>query len=251
MGLHYIRKPERRVTASSRSAALELCVRVLPEGGLATALASALAALPGVSLRPECAGVTLVIEQAQGSRPPPSGPNVALLLAPRPASLSSAWQDGVRVLIANPEPFSVILEGLHAAQEGRCFLSPGVQLVMAAMALTPPGRELAASDPLDRLSPRELEVVFELPAGGTHRQIAARMHLSVATLRTHLQHIRQKTGLRRDELALRLRLRSELYCSPIGSATRSSHVMKSGAEESSPVMKAAVGHSANGRPIAQ
>ena len=53
---------------------------------------------------------------------------------------------------------------------------------------------------------RELEVLKELMTGDTNQEIADRLSISLSTLKTHLQHLQDKTGYRnRTELAIRAR----------------------------------------------
>ena len=53
---------------------------------------------------------------------------------------------------------------------------------------------------------RELEVLREMTGGDTNQEIAERLHMSVATVKTHILNMREKTGLRnRTELAVRAR----------------------------------------------
>ncbi len=56
------------------------------------------------------------------------------------------------------------------------------------------------------LTGRELEVLKELMNGEGNQEIADRLCMSLSTLKTHLQHLQEKTGYRnRTELALRAR----------------------------------------------
>ena len=53
---------------------------------------------------------------------------------------------------------------------------------------------------------RELEVLKELITGDPNAEIAERLNMSVNTLKTHIQHLQDKTGFRnRTELAVRAR----------------------------------------------
>ena len=53
---------------------------------------------------------------------------------------------------------------------------------------------------------RELEVLRELMTGDSNQEIADRMNVSVSTLKTHIQHLQDKTGFRnRTELAVKAR----------------------------------------------
>ena len=56
------------------------------------------------------------------------------------------------------------------------------------------------------LSDRELEILRELVAGETDAAIAEKSHLSLRTVKAHIQSMRDKTGVRnRTELAVRAR----------------------------------------------
>ena len=82
--------------------------------------------------------------------------------------------------------------------------------------LTAAGPEPPAAAPgLEALSPRERELVTLVARGQTDAQIAGQLHISVRTVSSHLDRIRDKTGCRRraDRL-LSVFLRPELL--PIG-----------------------------------
>ena len=58
----------------------------------------------------------------------------------------------------------------------------------------------------DLLSDRELEVLRELVAGESDAAIAEKLHMSLRTVKAHIQSMRDKTGFRnRTELAVRAR----------------------------------------------
>jgi DNA-binding NarL/FixJ family response regulator len=57
----------------------------------------------------------------------------------------------------------------------------------------PPG---AIAEPPDGLSPREAEVLTRIAAGLSNAEIAAALYVSEATVKTHINHIFSKTGLR-------------------------------------------------------
>jgi DNA-binding CsgD family transcriptional regulator len=68
-----------------------------------------------------------------------------------------------------------------------------------ALMLTGPGPAAAAPDP-DQLTPRERELVTLVAQGRTNAQIAAQLYISVSTVGSHLDRIRDKTGCRRADL---------------------------------------------------
>jgi predicted ATPase/DNA-binding CsgD family transcriptional regulator len=77
---------------------------------------------------------------------------------------------------------------------------------------------LAAGDPaasaappeLSQVSPREQELVTLVARGSTNAQIAAQLHISVRTVGSHLDRIRDKTGCRRRADLTRLALQAGL-----------------------------------------
>jgi predicted ATPase/DNA-binding CsgD family transcriptional regulator len=83
--------------------------------------------------------------------------------------------------------------------------------------LTAAGPRLPAADGpvvtvpgLDSLSPRERELVTLVARGHTDAQIAGRLHISVRTVSSHLDRIRDKTGCRRRADLTRLALSAGL-----------------------------------------
>jgi DNA-binding CsgD family transcriptional regulator len=80
-----------------------------------------------------------------------------------------------------------------------------------AFLLTGPGPEQAQAPPgLDQLSKRERELVILVAQGHTDAQIAAQLYISVSTVRSHLDRIRDKTGCRRRADLTRLALTADL-----------------------------------------
>jgi predicted ATPase/DNA-binding CsgD family transcriptional regulator len=82
----------------------------------------------------------------------------------------------------------------------------------------PPAGDIAAADEsalggaagLARLSPRERELVTLVARGHTDAQIAAELYITVRTVSSHLDRVRDKTGCRRRADLTRLALRAGL-----------------------------------------
>jgi predicted ATPase/DNA-binding CsgD family transcriptional regulator len=93
-------------------------------------------------------------------------------------------------------------------------------LMLAAPQVQPPGADraalpapdgpAAAGTGLDKLSPRERELVTLVAQGRTDAQIAAQLYISVRTVSSHLDRIRDKTGCRRRADLTRLALTAGL-----------------------------------------
>ena len=80
-----------------------------------------------------------------------------------------------------------------------------------ALLLTAPAPSAAAAGPgLGGLSARERELVTLVAHGRTNAQIAAQLHISVRTVGSHLDRIRDKTGCRRRADLTRLALTAGL-----------------------------------------
>jgi predicted ATPase/DNA-binding CsgD family transcriptional regulator len=97
----------------------------------------------------------------------------------------------------------------EAQQRGaRMPVSAAVEL--ALMLTTAARREPAAPEPAKALSPRERELVTLVARGHTNAEIAARLYISVRTVSSHLDRIRDKTGCRRRADLTRLALEASL-----------------------------------------
>jgi DNA-binding NarL/FixJ family response regulator len=84
-----------------------------------------------------------------------------------------------------------IRRAVRAVANGQTYVSPTL-----ASYLIKANQQRAAS--LEhRLSPRELEILALVAAGETDRDIARLLFISVATVHSHLDRIRDKTGARR------------------------------------------------------
>jgi DNA-binding CsgD family transcriptional regulator len=78
-----------------------------------------------------------------------------------------------------------------------------------ALMLTDPGPPQPAPGP-GTLSARERELVTLVAQGRTDAQIAAELYISIRTVRSHLDRIRDKTGCRRRADLTRLALSTGL-----------------------------------------
>jgi DNA-binding CsgD family transcriptional regulator len=101
--------------------------------------------------------------------------------------------------------------GARAAEQRGVAMSPAAAAeyaLMLAAAEPQPSAEagpIAAPD-LTMLSPRERELLTLVAQGRTDAQIAAQLYITVRTVSTHLDRIRDKTGCRRRADLTRLAL---------------------------------------------
>lgn len=84
-----------------------------------------------------------------------------------------------------------LLRALHAIDAGQRYLGPGIAGVVVDAML---GQTVTVD--AGALSSREREVLQMLAEGQTSKEMAAKLHLSVATIETHRRQIMDKLGLR-------------------------------------------------------
>ena len=118
----------------------------------------------------------------------------------------SALQAGARGFLTKDAGADEIRRAVLTVAAGQAQLDPSVQrrlldafgsgqqfAVAEAAGAEPAGR----SDQLpDELTPREAEVLAQIAAGLSNTEIAAALFVSEATVKTHINHIFTKTGLR-------------------------------------------------------
>jgi DNA-binding NarL/FixJ family response regulator len=92
-----------------------------------------------------------------------------------------------------------IQRAVKAVAAGQTYVSP----TLAAFLIT---ANRQASSPTYQLSPRELEILALVASGETDRDIAKQLQLAIATVHSHLERIRDKTGARRRAQLTRLYL---------------------------------------------
>lgn len=107
---------------------------------------------------------------------------------PDPDAVYRAISAGAAGFLAKSAPGSEICERLVAVARGEIVLAPEVQSELAGqLRKAQPGGAL--------LSPREQEILGLIAAGELAPDIARRLGLSPATVRTHLQHLYEKLGV--------------------------------------------------------
>ena len=107
-----------------------------------------------------------------------------------------ALRAGASGFLLKHAPPEELLLGVRAAADGGALLSPQVtrRLVAEFAARRPVARR--APPELDRLTPREREVLDLVICGRSNTEIAELLVVSLSTVKTHLAHILDKLGLR-------------------------------------------------------
>ena len=134
----------------------------------------------------------------------PSPPAVVVLTTFDTAEeVGGALRAGAAGYLLKDMPPSRIAAAVHAAAAGEPVLAPDVaRRLMAAVAGSVGSRDRARAA-LDVLSARERDVAVELGRGASNADIAARLYLSVPTVKAHVSSVLDKLGLEnRTQVAL-------------------------------------------------
>jgi DNA-binding NarL/FixJ family response regulator len=113
-------------------------------------------------------------------------------------SLFPALQAGARGYLTKDASAEEIEAAIRAVHAGRTHLDPAVQRRLVEVSV---GRPAAAA--ADDLTPREVEVLRLIAAGLSNREIAERLVVSGATVKTHVNRIFAKIGARDRAQAVR------------------------------------------------
>ncbi len=116
-----------------------------------------------------------------------------------------ALQIGARGILKKTLPISTLLECLREVAAGQIWMQQSDQAM----------RFLERKE-ASRLTPREKEVVRLICRGFRNKQIAENLHITPGTVKVHLMHIFEKTGLK-DRLALAVHGRELAGVEPISS----------------------------------
>jgi DNA-binding NarL/FixJ family response regulator len=94
-------------------------------------------------------------------------------------------------------PPEQLIQGIRAVCRGESLLSPAITQRMIETFIARPRASVAALDTrLGLLTPREREVLTLLGRGRSNPEIAAALYVSETTVKTHIQRILAKLGLR-------------------------------------------------------
>jgi DNA-binding NarL/FixJ family response regulator len=110
-------------------------------------------------------------------------------------SVFDALQAGARGFLTKDAGADEISHAILTVAAGEAQFDPTVQRrLLEALAAGVPGA--TAGDLPDALTAREVEVLVEIAAGHSNLEIAQRLVVSEATIKTHVNHLLAKTGSR-------------------------------------------------------
>ncbi|KJK39662.1 LuxR family transcriptional regulator [Streptomyces variegatus] len=221
------RKPARVVVADDQTVVREGIVMLLgllpgievvgaaADGEEAVALVAGLA--PDVVLMdlrmPRCDGV----EATRRIRAEHPGTQVVVLTTfADDESLFPALAAGARGYLTKDADGDEIVRAVHSVLSGDAGLSPGIQRRLLERLAEAEPRPAAPSGPPDGLTARETEVLLLIAEGLSNPEIARRLHVSTATVKTHINNLFTKTGLKDRAQAVRYAYGKGLVRPPAG-----------------------------------
>jgi two-component system, NarL family, nitrate/nitrite response regulator NarL len=124
---------------------------------------------------------------------------ILLTAAIEPGELLRAVQFGARGVVLKEAATRDLIDGIHRVMAGKLLIGTEIADDLA-QAVRQAG---SARDRPYGLTPREVEIVDAIAAGDSNRDIAARLNISLQTVKHHLTSVFDKTGTSsRLELAL-------------------------------------------------
>lgn len=101
------------------------------------------------------------------------------------ADIMGALDAGARGYLLKDSPTEQLVDAALAAAAGCTVLSPEIQARLV----------LRTVNPARSLSEREVEVLQQVAAGATNREVARALFISESTVKTHLAHLFEKLGV--------------------------------------------------------
>lgn len=143
-------------------------------------------ARPDVALIDLAGGLTRALRLVAGLKNacPNSQPVLWVVDLPETDSLR-ALQMGVRGIVKKTLPIEKLIECLREVASGKIWMDDSEPVIEFLR-----GKEAA------RLTPREKEIVGLICRGMKNKQIADNLHITPGTVKVHLMHIFEKTGLK-------------------------------------------------------
>ncbi|MGW7407460.1 response regulator transcription factor [Streptomyces sp. NPDC054833] len=130
-------------------------------------------------------------------------------------SLFPALRAGARGYLTKDAGGEEIVRAVESVLSGDAGLSPSVQRRLLERLSEPEPRPERAEAP-DGLTARETEVLVLIAEGLTNQEIARRLHVSTATVKTHINNLFAKTGLKDRAQAVRYAYGKGLVRPPAG-----------------------------------
>ncbi|WP_037672092.1 response regulator transcription factor [Streptomyces griseus] len=134
-------------------------------------------------------------------------------------SLFPALSAGARGYLTKDAGGDEIVRAVHSVLSGDAGLSPSIQRRLLERLSEPGSRPTAPPGLPDGITAREAEVLVLIAEGLNNQEIASRLHVSTATVKTHINNLFTKTGLKDRAQAVRYAYAQRLVRPPAGEVT--------------------------------
>ncbi len=130
------------------------------------------------------------------------GARILVLTAlPQDSQLLDALEAGANGFVEKTAPVEQVVKAIRSVRDTRLFLCPDAAKLVVLQRYRMEGRVEDEKAAVDRLSPREREVLTLLALGFSAREIGRKLAVSSKTVKTYRAHLRDRLGLRhRPEL---------------------------------------------------
>jgi len=112
------------------------------------------------------------------------------------AYVYEALRAGASGFLLKDAPPEQLVDAIRIVARGDALLAPSITRRLIERFLRQPVLAAPGSKPLDQLTAREREVLELIAHGLSNSEIAVRLYLTEATVKTHVAHIYRKLGLR-------------------------------------------------------
>ncbi|WP_407705581.1 response regulator [Streptomyces niveiscabiei] len=111
-------------------------------------------------------------------------------------SLFPALKAGARGYLTKDAGGDEIVRAVHSVLSGDAGLSPSIQRRLLERLSEPEPEPVEPAGPPDGLTLRETEVLILIADGLSNQEISRRLHVSTTTVKTHINNLFAKTGLK-------------------------------------------------------
>jgi DNA-binding NarL/FixJ family response regulator len=134
-------------------------------------------------------------------------------------SLFPALKAGARGYLTKDAGGDEIVRAVQSVLSGDAGLSPSVQRRLLERLADPEPPQPPSAEPPDGLTAREVEVLALIAEGLSNPEIARALHVSTATVKTHINNLFAKTGIKDRAQAVRYAYAKGLVRPPTGGIT--------------------------------
>ncbi|MFG2946090.1 response regulator [Streptomyces adustus] len=131
-------------------------------------------------------------------------------------SLFPALRAGARGYLTKDAGGEEIVRAVHSVLSGDAGLAPSIQRRLLERLSEPEAAPVVPADAPDGLTARETDVLALIAEGLSNQEIARRLHVSTATVKTHINNLFAKTGIKDRAQAVRYAFAKGLARPPAG-----------------------------------